>query len=247
MSTFINQDITTKGLQMLTNALTGSSITFTKIVLGSGRTTQTARNVEELMTPVIELEILKLTTTEAGTAVVGTAFANTDISTAFYYRELGVYASSPELGEILYSYANAGDNAELIPAAEEGGNNLKEKTIDAIVAIGTAANVTAIINTEAFATVAQVAAALAAALAAQTAAEGAQTAATAAEQEAADANAAVTAATNQIATNTANIQILWDAIFNDITTNPFSVSFADLDGVTLTAGIWNTTYNRVEC
>lgn len=145
------------------------------------------------------------------------------------------------------NYGNAGDYAEMIPAANDGGDNLKEKTIDAIVAIGSASNVSAYINTEAFATVAQVAAALEAAQAAQTAAEGAQTAAEAAEQEAADADAKVTAATNQISTNTANIQILWDAIFNDITTNPFSITFSTLAGITLAAGIWNTTYNRVEC
>lgn len=247
MSKFVNQDITTKGLQMLANAIAGSSIAFTKIVLGSGYTVQTARNVEEVVTPVVELEILKLTTNGDGAAVVGTTFSNTDLSNDFYYRELGVYAESPELGEILYSYGNAGDYAELIPAADEGGDNLKEKTIDAIVAIGSAANVTAYINTEAFATVAQVTEALEAARAAQTAATAAQVAAEEAEAEAADADAKVTAAANQISTNAANIQILWDAIFNDITTNPFSVTFPTLDGITLISGIWNTTYNRVEC
>lgn len=248
MSKFITQDITAAGLQMLANALAGSSITFTKIVLGSGFTDQQARNVEALVQPVVELEILKLqTTAEPGTAVVGTAFSNVGLSNDFYYRELGVYATSPELGEVLYSYANAGDNAELIPAVDVGGDNLVEKTIDAIVIVGNAENVTAYINTDAFATVQQVEVALTAALAAQTAAAAAQVAAEGAEAEATAADAAVTAAVNQINTNTANIQTLWDAIFNDITGNPFSVTFSDTSGVTIVAGIWNSTNARLEC
>lgn len=35
-------------------------------------------------------------------------------------------------------------------------------------------------------------------------------------------------------------------IFNDITANPFNITFESMDGLTAT-GIWNDTLNRIEC
>ncbi|OME05976.1 hypothetical protein BSK60_33010, partial [Paenibacillus odorifer] len=53
-------------------------------------------------------------------------------------------AQDPDEGEILYCYTNAGTDAEYIPAV--GGSNVIEKTIDCIVVIGTASNVSATID-----------------------------------------------------------------------------------------------------
>lgn len=38
-----------------------------------------------------------------------------------------------------------------------------------------------------------------------------------------------------------------DGLFNDITGNPFLVSFDALDGVTLVSGVWNVERQRIEC
>ena len=43
------------------------------------------------------------------------------------------------------------------------------------------------------------------------------------------------------------VDALWDAVFGDITTNPFQITFANLDGITLTSGVWNATLQRLEC
>lgn len=76
MSKFVNQDITATGLQMLSNALQGS-ITFTKIVLDSGYTDKPAREMEALVQPENELEVVKLVKAlEPGTAVIGAVFSN---------------------------------------------------------------------------------------------------------------------------------------------------------------------------
>lgn len=61
------------------------------------------------------------------------------------------------------------------------------------------------------------------------------------------AQATVIALGTTVQDNAARIQTLWDALFSDITTNPFTVSFSDLSGVNMTAGIWNATLQRVEC
>lgn len=51
----------------------------------------------------------------------------------------------------------------------------------------------------------------------------------------------------QVNKNTADIKVMWDAIFNDITTNPFSITFQDLNGITLKSGVWNKPQVRLEC
>lgn len=43
------------------------------------------------------------------------------------------------------------------------------------------------------------------------------------------------------------VTTLWDAVFTNITGNPFTVAFTSLDGITVTAGIWNTAGARLEC
>ena len=61
------------------------------------------------------------------------------------------------------------------------------------------------------------------------------------------AEASVNDLSNAVGQNTSKIATLWDAVFSEITTNPFQITFADLTGITLTAGIWNTGQRRLEC
>lgn len=43
-----------------------------------------------------------------------------------------------------------------------------------------------------------------------------------------------------------DVVLILKHLFDDITTNPFSITFGSLDGLTVT-GVWNTTSNRIEC
>ena len=45
----------------------------------------------------------------------------------------------------------------------------------------------------------------------------------------------------------AKIATLWDAVFTNITGNPFTVVLSSLDGLTVTAGVWNAAQSRLEC
>ena len=49
------------------------------------------------------------------------------------------------------------------------------------------------------------------------------------------------------AENTSQIATLWDAVFSDITGNPFSVAFSSLAGVKVTGGVYNKAQKRLEC
>lgn len=43
-------------------------------------------------------------------------------------------------------------------------------------------------------------------------------------------------------------RVVWlmNRVFDDITANPFMMTFSDLSGLTVT-GVWNTNTNRIEC
>ena len=43
------------------------------------------------------------------------------------------------------------------------------------------------------------------------------------------------------------LTVLWDAVFTNITGNPFTVVLSSLDGITVTAGVWNAAKSRLEC
>lgn len=249
MAAFINNDITAAGLLVLAKGVAGQQINYTKIVLGDGylEEGQTPRSLTGVVSPKATVDITKLKINGDGTVAVGGIFTNGDETEGFYYRELGLYAEDPdpEVGEVLYCYGNCGDLAEWIPPS--GGATIVEKTIDIVTAIGTATNVTAYIPADAYATKEDYENYKAIALAAQATANQAILLAQQAVEIAQQAAAAVIDLSNVVQQNTSKITTLWDAVFGDITTNPFQITFANLDGITLTSGVWNATLQRLEC
>ena len=249
MAAFINNDITVAGLIVLAKGSAGEQIKYTRIVLGDGylEEGQTPRSLTDVVSPKAAIDITKLKVNSDGTVAVGGVFSNDQTSDGFYYRELGLYAEDPdpEVGEVLYCYGNCGDLAEWIPPT--GGSTIVEKTIDIITVIGTASKVTAYIPADAYATKEDYETYKAIALAAQETANRAINLSEQAVAIAGEAAQAVVALSNAVAQNTGKINTLWDAVFSDITTNPFQITFANLDGITLTAGVWNATLQRLEC
>lgn len=64
-----------------------------------------------------------------------------------------------------------------------------------------------------------------------------------AAQAAADAAEAL----NKVAALESRVARVEDGLFNNITGNPYLVSFDSLDGIVLTKGVWNVERNRIEC
>ena len=249
MAAFINNDITAAGLLVLAKGVAGQQINYTKIVLGDGylEEGQTPRSLTGVVSPKATIDITECVVNGDGTVTVGGVFTNDQTNDGFYYRELGLYADDPDedVGEVLYCYGNCGDLAEWIPPT--GGATIVEKTIDIVTAIGTATNVTAYIPADAYATKEDYENYKAIALAAQATANQAILLAQQAVGIAEQATAAVVDLSNVVQQNTSKITTLWDAVFGDITTNPFQITFANLDGITLTSGVWNATLQRLEC
>jgi hypothetical protein len=136
---------TNRGLALQAKGQTGTTIQFTRIAVGDGYLGgSTIADLTALKNQIKTLSINKLTLIGSGQAVVGAALSNQDLGSGFYWREIGVFANDPDVGEILYCYGNAGNNAEWIPAG--GGPDILEKQVDVISIVGNAQNVSAIIN-----------------------------------------------------------------------------------------------------
>ena len=249
MAAFINNDITTAGLVVLAKGVAGEQINYTRIVLGDGYIPegQTPRSLTDVVSPKASIDITKLKINGDGTVAVGGIFTNDQLNDGFFYRELGLYAEDPDpnVGEVLYCYGNCGDLAEWVPPT--GGATIVEKTIDIVTVISTATNVTAYIPADAYATKEDYENYKLIALAAQATANEAIEIARQAMAIANEAKLAVIDLTKFVTDNTSKIATLWDAVFGDIVANPFQITFVDLDGITLTSGVWNETYQRLEC
>ena len=62
-----------------------------------------------------------------------------------------------------------------------------------------------------------------------------------------EAAADAAAALATVASLESRVARVEDGIFNNITGNPYLVSFDSLDGIVLTKGIWNADRKRIEC
>ncbi|MFW5433693.1 phage tail protein [Paenibacillus apiarius] len=139
--------LTNKGRNLQAKAQTGVELKYTRVGVGDGQLAgQSIPTLTKLISEKKSLPLtkLKLQGQGQGKAVVGTVLSNQEVSTGFYFRELGIYAQDPDEGEILYGYGNSGANAEYIPPA--GGADIIEKSIDVIVIVGQAQNVSAVID-----------------------------------------------------------------------------------------------------
>lgn len=136
---------TTRGKVLQSKAQTGTKLNFTKLAIGDGELgSQSVLELTDLKNKKLDIPISSLKVLTGGLASVGGTFTNEDVESGFYWRELGLYAIDPDVGEILYCYGNAGALAEYIPSS--GGSEILEKFVAIETIIGNAENVSAIIN-----------------------------------------------------------------------------------------------------
>ena len=138
--------MTTKGINLQTKVQAGATLNFTKMKVGDGvlSSSTTLASLTDLVESKLEVEIESVTSLGDGTYRVRGTLTNSSVTTGFFLREVGVFATDPDDGEILYSVANAGDECDYLPAG--GGSVVVEEVLDIITAVGSASSVTATIN-----------------------------------------------------------------------------------------------------
>lgn len=137
--------LTNRGRNLQAKAQAGAQLNFTRFGVGDGELGGSSiLELNALKHQVKSVNISKAKPVTGGKATIGMVLSNQDLATGFYFREIGLFAQDPDVGEILYCYANAGATADYIPAG--GGTDVVEKSFDVIAIVGTAANVTATID-----------------------------------------------------------------------------------------------------
>ena len=150
MSAFGGLKLTQKGIDLQAKAQIGAELEYTRIGIGDGNYTGEILVIEDLVHQVMSLSISSLSV-NGGVARIGSALSNQDLTEGVYLREIGIFATDSDDGEILYAYANAGAYAGYIPPA--GGGDVIEKEIELLTTVGIAGSVTATIDSSVFVTV----------------------------------------------------------------------------------------------
>lgn len=148
MGRFNEIKLTSKGLRLLSKVQTGETLVLKSVVVGTGYLTENidVTALTELVSPVTDAQVNII-----GNEVTGDGYSQLEArieggEKAFYLREIGIIATDPDEGDILYAYTNAGDYADFIPASSD---NVTTQDITLITIIGNAENVTANITLDA--------------------------------------------------------------------------------------------------
>ena len=147
MSTTRSTKLTYEGLNLLAKCQTGSELHFTRVIMGNGEITeaQDVRQLTGLVNPMLELDIVSCEVTGTGTVTMETSLKNDKLTTGFFAKEVGIFASEGIDGkEVLYAYRNTGTDSEYIPAG--GGSEVWHLIYEVVTVIDQATNVTAVIN-----------------------------------------------------------------------------------------------------
>ena len=137
---------TNAGIQLQLRALSGDPLTFTKIGIGDGEISGAIAAMTALSNQIIAVDISTAKRTDK-TFTVGGTFTNVGLD-GFWWREVGLFAANPDYPDdrskdILYCYQNAFSLAEYIAS---GSSTVIEKMIRISAAVGSAENVTAVID-----------------------------------------------------------------------------------------------------
>ena len=144
MAGFDNVYITTAGAELAVKTLEGKQLAFTHAQLGSGTLSDSSltaiKAMTELENKVMEVDITKVSQTSDTQATISFLVKNTEADSAFYFRELGIFAIDPDTEEeILFAYAYASENAEYI---NNSVSEIVEKYINVVVTVDNAEEVT---------------------------------------------------------------------------------------------------------
>ena len=104
---------------------------FTKMKVGDG-SPATIEPMTDLASPKKVLDLSAVTPYDKGTCDVEAVMTNADLDKGFYLKEIGLFATDPDVGEILYCVATAGD-ADYIQA--KGGATVLSVAIHMTIAI----------------------------------------------------------------------------------------------------------------
>ncbi|MHB0881675.1 tail fiber protein [Paenibacillus sp. SEL1] len=138
--------ITNRGRNLLAKAEAGQTkITYTKFSAGDGKLSgQMPITLKALINEKISFPVSRLKIQNENVVVPGFEFSNQGVASGFFFREVGLWATDPDLGEILYAYANAGEGAEYIDA--QNTSAVLKKLFNFELTVSNTAQVTVVVD-----------------------------------------------------------------------------------------------------
>ena len=117
MANFNNLALTVNGIKALLAAQAGTTLTLSKIGMGSGSATNSAI-LTDLVTPELMMPISEKTVNEDSNYVtISARMTNENITEGFYWRETGLFFEDSEGKDVLFAYASvSNDQYDYIPA-----------------------------------------------------------------------------------------------------------------------------------
>lgn len=127
-----------------------TTLKFTRVAIGSGTRTGSLNSATSLINEQMTLGINKITQS-GNTVTLELTISNSGVKTGFKISELGLFATDPDVGEIMY-VAMTDDNPDYMPA--EGGSTVVQQEFQLQFTMSNTGNVSATINPNGFLTVA---------------------------------------------------------------------------------------------
>lgn len=153
MAQFRKAVVTEKGLALiLKTQMRQIKLEFSKIVTGSGEWTEdeSLSMVTGLRHPMQEFGISAVDIVDRKTVKLATALTNEGLTEAYYMREIGIYATDPDEGDVLYSIAvTLPERSDYLPAYD--GQAPVNIMLDTYQSVSDAANVTIKLDSGAYA------------------------------------------------------------------------------------------------
>ena len=149
MANWTGFSMTNRGAELQAKVNAGSTtLTFTKLELGSGEAEGSLENLTELAHKEMDMSI-KSISNEGSIVTLKSTITNEGISQAFYAREMGLYATDPDLGEILYAI-QTDPKPDNIPAS--GSATVVSEDFTAHLIMSNTGSVSAVLDTGALVT-----------------------------------------------------------------------------------------------
>ena len=117
--------LTNAGQAVLTKALIGKKLEFLRVEVGDGQTTANKKTLTRLVNKKNNLDIQSVGVegNNPSYAKFRAMLVNTEITTGYYVREIGVIVKEPDTGaEVLYGYVNSAEESDFMPPHENSGN-----------------------------------------------------------------------------------------------------------------------------
>lgn len=158
MGAFKSAIITTKGQALLAKVVAGTTkLEFTKIAVSENKLSGDLASKTGIGTIKQSEKVASVVRQNGANVKVSTSFSNETLGAGYYVRNIGLYATDPQDGEILYSISVADEStatADWMPPFN--GIGVSSLLVDLVTAVSNASSVEVTVDPSAGATVAQI-------------------------------------------------------------------------------------------